>query len=56
MAWISNLTVVYFNNLLDLHGRWHCPSTIIWMFCTIAAFCVDDLVVTVSFILPDCLD
>ena len=56
MACISNLTMVYFNNLLDLLGRWHCPSTIIWMFCTIAAFCVDDLVVIVSFLLPDFLD
>ena len=55
-AWISNLTMVYFNNILDLLGRWHCPSTIIWMFCTIAAFCVDDLVVIVSFLLPDFLD
>ena len=31
-------------------------STIIWMFCTIAAFCVDDLVVIVSFLLSDFLD
>ena len=47
--------MVYFHNLLDFLGRWHCPSTIIWMFCTVAAFCVDDLVVIVSF-LPDVLD
>ena len=48
--------MVYFNNLLNLLGRWHCPSTIIWMFCTIAAFCVDDLVAIVSFLLLDFLD
>ena len=48
--------MVYFYNLLDLFGRRHCLSTIIWMFCTIAAFCVDDLVVIVSFLLPDFLD
>ena len=51
-----HLTMVYFNNFLDLLVRRHCPSTIIWMFCTIAAFCVDDLVVIVSFLLPDFLD
>ena len=56
MAWVSNLTMVYFNNILDLLRRRHRPSTIIWMFCTIAAFCVDDLVVIVSFLLPDFLD
>ena len=56
MAWVTNLTMVYFYNLLDLLGRRHCLSTIIWMFCTIAAFCVDDLVVIVSFLLPDVLD
>ena len=56
MAWVTNLTMVYFHNLLDLLGRRHCLSTIIWMFCTIAPFCVDDLVVIVSFLLPDFLD
>ena len=25
MAWISKLTMVYFHNLLDFLGRWHCP-------------------------------
>ena len=47
---------VYFNNLLDLLGRQQCPSKIIWTFCTIAAFCVDDLVVIVTLLLPDFLD
>ena len=56
MAWVTNLTMVYFYNIFDLLGRRHCLSTIIWMFCTIAAFCVDDLVVIVSFLLPDFLD
>ena len=48
--------MVYFNNLLDLLDRRQCPLTIIWTFCAIAAFCVDDLVVIVIFLLPDFLD
>ena len=48
--------MVYCNNLLNLLGRRHCPVTNIWTFCTIAPFCVGDLVVIVSLLLPDFLD